>query len=34
MNPTGVQQQVSTLPSSGPFAWYRDIDKQQNRIVA
>ncbi|MDD2135206.1 MFS transporter [Pseudomonas kurunegalensis] len=29
MNPTGVQQQVSSPPSSGPFAWYRDIDKQQ-----
>ena len=26
-----MQQQVSTLPSSGPFAWYRDIDKQQRR---
>ncbi|HGY2299869.1 TPA: MFS transporter [Pseudomonas putida] len=31
MNPTGVQQQVSSPPSSGPFAWYRDIDKQQRR---
>lgn len=31
MNPTGVQQQVSSLRSSGPFAWYRDIDKQQRR---
>ncbi|WP_235200143.1 MFS transporter [Pseudomonas monteilii] len=31
MNPTGVQQQVSSPSSSGPFAWYRDIDKQQRR---
>jgi len=30
MNPTGVQQ-VSSPPSSGPFAWYRDIDQQQRR---
>ncbi|MBF8652631.1 MFS transporter [Pseudomonas putida] len=31
MNPTGTQQQVSSPSSSGPFAWYRDIDQQQRR---
>ncbi|MCZ9638630.1 MFS transporter [Pseudomonas putida] len=31
MNPTGVQQQVSPSPSTGPLAWYRDIDQQQRR---
>lgn len=31
MNPTGVQQQAPTRSSSGPFAWYRDIDGQQRR---
>ena len=31
MNPTGVQQQVSSPSSTGPFAWYRDIDAQQRR---
>ena len=31
MNPTGVQQQVASPSSTGPFAWYRDIDKQQRR---
>ena len=31
MNPTGVQQQVSPSPSTGPLAWSRDIDQQQRR---
>ncbi|MDI9777493.1 MFS transporter [Pseudomonas putida] len=31
MNPSGVQQQVQSPPSTGPFAWYRDIDPQQRR---
>ncbi len=31
MNPSGVQQQVQSPPSTGPFAWYRDIDQQQRR---
>ncbi len=31
MNPTGTQQQISSPSSSGPFAWYRDIDQQQRR---
>lgn len=31
MNPSGVQQQVQSPPSTGPFAWYRDIDGQQRR---
>jgi len=31
MNPTGVQQQVASPSSTGPFAWYRDIDSQQRR---
>lgn len=30
MNPSGVQQ-VSSPSSTGPLAWYRDIDKQQRR---
>ena len=31
MNPTGTQQQISSPSSSGPFAWYGDIDPQQRR---
>lgn len=31
MNPSGVQQQVQSPPSTGPFAWYRDIDPLQRR---
>lgn len=30
MNPSGVQQ-MSSPSSTGPLAWYRDIDKQQRR---
>lgn len=31
MNPSGVQQQVKCSDVAGPFAWYRNINKQERR---